>query len=238
MKKRLFSCYLFLLVSSPLLAAVSDDGLIGFWPFNGNANDESGQNNHGTAYGATLTTDRFGTDNSAYVFDGNDKIIVPDSDSLDRTGPLSFSVWVKPETLSNTRMVLGKSNYTSTTNYLLRVKSDGYIQWEYAGYTETGSSPLQLSTWHHLVVTATGPGLVKKIYIDNVLRAMTPSSTGPSGAVTNPLTFGYASYNSEYFIGTIDDIRMYDKELSLPEIEALYLESGPKTELIFSNGFE
>jgi len=46
------------------------DGLVAYYPFNGNANDESGNGNNGTVYGATLTTDRFGNTNKAYSFDG------------------------------------------------------------------------------------------------------------------------------------------------------------------------
>jgi len=49
------------------------DGLVAFYPFNGNANDESGNLNNGTVNGATLTTDRFGNGNSAYNFNGIDE---------------------------------------------------------------------------------------------------------------------------------------------------------------------
>ena len=49
---------------------VPANGLVGWWPFNGNANDESGNGNHGTVNGATLTQDRFGNANMAYGFDG------------------------------------------------------------------------------------------------------------------------------------------------------------------------
>ena len=59
------------------LAASADltDGLVVWYPFSGNANDQSGNGNHATVYGATLTADRFGNPNSAYWFDGvNDYI--------------------------------------------------------------------------------------------------------------------------------------------------------------------
>lgn len=46
------------------------EGLIAYFPFNGNANDEAGNGHDGIVYGATLTTDRFGNTNSAYEFDG------------------------------------------------------------------------------------------------------------------------------------------------------------------------
>jgi hypothetical protein len=47
-----------------------NDGLVAYYPFNGNANDKSGNGNHGTVHGATLTEDRFGNADSAYNFDG------------------------------------------------------------------------------------------------------------------------------------------------------------------------
>ncbi|HOO98036.1 MAG TPA: T9SS type A sorting domain-containing protein [Bacteroidales bacterium] len=204
---------------------IPGDNLIGFWSFNGNANDLSINSNHGTVNGATLVPDRFGTPARAYHFDGNDYISIPHSTTLNMQDALSFSVWIKPETLSGTRMVFGKSNYTTTTDYLLRVKSDGYIQWEYDGYTDTDSSQLKLNTWHHIVVTASAPGEIKKVYIDNQLIKETLTSSGPFGFISNPFTIGYSSRGAEYFIGTIDELRMYQKVLSESEIDALFKES-------------
>ena len=71
--------YLLLFTSFNLFAQVPNyvptDSLVGYWPFNGNAIDESGNLNDGTVNGATLTTDRFGTANAAYDFDGVDDFI-------------------------------------------------------------------------------------------------------------------------------------------------------------------
>ncbi|MCK4663035.1 MAG: hypothetical protein KAT68_09235 [Bacteroidales bacterium] len=70
------------------------DGLVAHYPFSGNANDESVNNNHGTNFGATLTTDRFGNENSAYEFDGyNDFIkIVPQTD-VSEIGNFAITIW-------------------------------------------------------------------------------------------------------------------------------------------------
>ena len=57
-------------IAQTVPAYVPTDGLVGWWPFNGNANDESGNNNHGIVNGATLSTDRFGQTNKAYNFNG------------------------------------------------------------------------------------------------------------------------------------------------------------------------
>ena len=72
------------------------NGLVGYWPFNGNANDESGNGNHGTVYGAILTNDRFGANNKAYHFNFN-WIIVP-GNNFNFTNNMSVNIWYKIDT--------------------------------------------------------------------------------------------------------------------------------------------
>ena len=69
------------------------NGLVGWWPFCGNANDESGNGNDGTVNGATPTTDRFGNVNSAYAFDGENDYIHVTSPSLLLSTNYTFSAW-------------------------------------------------------------------------------------------------------------------------------------------------
>ncbi len=93
------------------------------------------------------------------------------------------------------------------------------------------------NTWHHIVVTAAGPTLGKNIYLDNQLVATQVASGGSFGQVSDPLTFGYASYYSEYYKGIIDDIRIYDRVLSVSEVDALFdEENGTPTTIL--NTFE
>ena len=66
--------------SQTIPSYVPSNGLVGWWPFNGNANDESGLGNNGISSGSTLTSDRFANSNSAYLFDGvNDYIRITDN---------------------------------------------------------------------------------------------------------------------------------------------------------------
>lgn len=88
---------------------VSDNGLVAHYPFNGNANDESGNGNDGTVYGnVALTTDRFGNANSAYLFTQQTTSFVPpdyievnDDNSLDFTTAYSISLWFNQFTLNS-----------------------------------------------------------------------------------------------------------------------------------------
>jgi hypothetical protein len=72
---------------------VPTNGMVGWWPFNGNANDESGNGNNGTVNGATLTTDRFGNANQAYSFDGVDDYIKIQNSPNFLNQEYSVSIW-------------------------------------------------------------------------------------------------------------------------------------------------
>ncbi|MFV0265854.1 MAG: LamG-like jellyroll fold domain-containing protein, partial [Draconibacterium sp.] len=203
------------------VSVVAPENLVTYYPLDGDATDASENGHDGTVSGATLTEDRNGTANSAYLFDGNDGISIQHSDELNMSEALSFSCWIKPAVLQNA-MIFGKSNYTSATNYLLRIQSDGNLQWEYNGFLNTTTRPLEADKWYNIVVTANNPGEYRQIYVNGQLVAETISSSGPFGSITNPLTIGYASRGAEYFKGVIDDLRMYNKVLSPPEIFQLY----------------
>ena len=77
---------------------VPTNGLVGWWPFNGNANDESGNGNNGTVNGATLTSDRNGNSNSAYYFSGagcGTRIDLNlNTSSISNSNEYTISIWV------------------------------------------------------------------------------------------------------------------------------------------------
>lgn len=71
------------------------NGLVAYFPFNGNANDASGNGHNGTVYGATLTTNRFGNPNGAYYFDGSSAYITAPFTNTVFTADFTASVWFK-----------------------------------------------------------------------------------------------------------------------------------------------
>ena len=93
--KNLLTTLFALFIISVVSAQIPSDGLVGYWPFTGNANDASGNGNNGTVNGATLTTDRFGNANSAYSFDGNDRINLSLID-LSSYNQMSMDIWIYP----------------------------------------------------------------------------------------------------------------------------------------------
>lgn len=76
-------------------AQIPTNGLVGYWPFNGNSNDVSGNNLNGVVNGAVITSDRFGNENSAYAFDGNSYIEIAPSPSINTANldAVSISIW-------------------------------------------------------------------------------------------------------------------------------------------------
>jgi hypothetical protein len=85
-----------LLRANVVVCGVPSNGLVAYYPFNGNANDESGNGNNGVVYGATLVPDRFGNSNRAYYFNGTNNYIVTNSDTGLPRGYVQFtiSVWI------------------------------------------------------------------------------------------------------------------------------------------------
>ncbi len=75
-------------------AEIPTEGLVAYYPFNGNANDESSFDNHGTVNGATLTSDRFGNVDRAYSFDGDGDSILSDY-IIEPQSTTTFSFWAK-----------------------------------------------------------------------------------------------------------------------------------------------
>ena len=109
---------------------VKDHGLVAYYPFNGNANDESGNGNNGTVNGSTLTADRYGKADSAYSFNGNAVISVKHSATLDLKNEFTVSAWINfsPGHPVMQRQIVwygdGRNAYDPYCLYILNTSSD------------------------------------------------------------------------------------------------------------------
>ncbi len=137
------------------------NGLVAYYPFIGNANDASGNGNNGTVNGATLTTDRFGSANKAYNFDGSSSYVqVADNPMLDLTGDFSLSLWEYSDQLGPTfsRVILSKHPYGIIDGYWLARHPTGQLDFEADPYFDgttprTDSSRIHAQQWQHVVFT-------------------------------------------------------------------------------------
>ncbi len=201
------------------------NGLVAWYPFNGNANDESGNGNHGVVNGATLTADRSGNGNSAYLFNGINNNIVSTPDLPASNSPRTISLWTKTNSSSAGLMSAaaygsGAGGYVIFPAFILN--SNGKY------YFESGSSSNQLfsessvsdNNWHQITLTYSGQNTPVRMYVDGVLNA---SSVNLDLITENsPFVIGSASWADLWFSGIIDDIAIYNRALTQEEITALY----------------
>ena len=229
MKKTLFIIFLCIAICSEAQINL-DEGLVAFYPFNGDALDMSGNNHNGTVYGATLTNDRFGMPNSAYFFNGSsDYISIEDHEDL-RMSSVSLVAWItfisSPFDLQNIiSKPLGNENNDSYVFWWM----DGGIN----GHVGSESSPgpflyydwfPMLDDWYFMVYTFNHESNTQKIYINGEEVASGISETEISWD-NHPVLIGAESdYETlqYFFFGNIDDILIYNRALNTEEIETLY----------------
>jgi len=204
--------------------------LVAFYPFNGNANDESGNGHYGTVSGAVLTEDRFGNPNSAYYFDGlNDYIRIPNHDSLNFQHAVTINYWMRIGQLFN-REAFPISHGSWENRWKVSLIPGDQLRWTVK--TSTGIKDLDTETrmvtdtWYNVTVYYSGADF--EIYIDGELNSFS-SMSGLISSTTYDLTIGQRLPNDPNynFKGVLDDIRIYNYGLSVQQIEDLYSSGTP-----------
>jgi glucose/arabinose dehydrogenase len=184
------------------------------------AADLSGNGNNASLSGATWTA--AGKNAGAISFDGtNDSLSIADAPTLDLTTGMTLSAWVRPTGGSTYRTVLFKER-PSGLAYALYAQTGGTgpsgHAWIGGGEPRARStSQIGAGAWMHLAATYDGSNV--RLYIGGNLAATAPA-TGAIGTSTGPLKIGGNAVVSEWFGGQIDDVRVYDRALSLAEIQA------------------
>lgn len=222
-----------------------DVGLVAYYPFNGNANDESGYGNNGTVYDAALTTNRMGKPNSAYAFNGSTSYIhVPNSDQInfDRDQDFSCSVWVSvPAAQADLDVVdnaiLEKWSFSGGYPFVVRYENESHPEHpgEIAAHRYDGTTSSMLhsgivlsrNVFHHIAYIKQDSSL--SLFVDGCLSSRTNDSAVASTKNSSDLFVGRRGVSQPYdilFKGVIDDIRIYNRALSASEVMQLYMEGG------------
>jgi hypothetical protein len=223
---------------SPIAAEtlVIIEGLVAYYPFNGNANDASGNTHHGSVFGPVLAYDRHGMGRAAYQFDGiDDYIELPDEASFDFT-EYTISVWVRVDTLPIVPAPMQPGKYTTINkgsnlgNYTLYVAKYGgasYCNLSYAHRVSVGTwsmgcydGNLYRFNWYNVTITM---DTEINIYVDGVLQCTSSGMTAALQNDDNVLIGKLRTGVDELpFKGFIDDVRFYNRALSSTEIQQLY----------------
>ncbi len=218
---------------------IPTDGLIAYWPFNGGANDESGNEINAAVVGPTLTSDRHGNINAAYAFDGLNDYLEADA-SLLPTAERTISLWFYANTVDNRPGLLGYGgSSTRGTSWFMGLNVNGIksfhmsCHWLINRIDYYYTDP-PVNEWYHWVITTDISGT--KIYVNGLEEES--NTTYVDNTYVNGKEIGigviassngnvpYTDGNVKYFNGTIDDIRIYNRALNESEIEALYHEDG------------
>ena len=207
---------------------VPTNGLIGYWPFNGNANDESGNGNHGKVNGATLVSDRNGNVNTAYSFDGNNDYI--DLGKWENGGTFTISVWVNYSKFQNNSRLLDFGNGENVNNIVIynRGKSN-YLTYYSTSMKSDLTSDIYIdnffstNNWTNLIITLDSNKNIK-LYRNNILIDSKFINHLPEKIFRSNQYFGKSNWQiDEYLAGKLDDIAIYNRALTQEEITALYL---------------
>lgn len=218
--------------TSQSIGQVSTNGLVLYYPFNGNANDESNNGNAGIVYGdMKLGNDRFGKENSAYFFDGvNDSIV--SSLSVPLATEYAVSVWFNYVTSSNSPVLImrGASRKCRYEPYIAILEN--MLSFWLSGCDNSGKFTtvnIDPNTWHNMIVNV--EGRTQRVYLNN--SQVGSGDKIPEEISGYPVVLGAGADSGDnpggnYFYGVIDDVRVYKRALTEGEVQALYHEGGWK----------
>jgi len=216
---------------------LDSDCLAASFPFDGNADDVSGLENHCSVEGATLIEDRFGAAESAYGFDGVDDYLarsyVADCGLFPNDDPLTYVVWIRSDEISSDgRLVLSTHFDGIGGGYNMYYSNQSVGCSVHPGDSDfgVGGGAVGDGLWHQVVCMWSTDQM--HLYVDGVLEDTSSAvgsvayPGGPAFKLGHTDTIEWDYYDSYFFEGGIDDVRIYGRALSDDEIQDLYHEGG------------
>ena len=229
-----------MMVGLVIFGEVFAQGLVAYYPFRKNANDISGNNFNGTVFGATLANDRADNPNYAYFFDGVGSYIDIPYDSSFYPASMSTAVWVNIESTpdSGISYILTTSGDNRTPPYdpfRMRIDAAGIVEVRYEGNFDSLRINLRSTTsltpgeWAFIATSynsSTGEGrlFINAVLEDYEIDMMNLDTNHIGLRIGAGQNHNRTTRIMEFFHGRIDDVRLYNRELSEMEIQQLYLE--------------
>jgi len=215
-------------------------GLVAYYPFNGNANDESGQSNNVVLYGGGFGVDRFGRPNRCLDVQKTDRGESVKNVNVSGGSSRTIALWFRPDEdpVSSNGIMINWGHYLNG-----RLQSLGYAPQNinnpsfeagfniisdniWAGLAALSTPRYLTAQWHHLAFTYSGSLTNAQLYLDGMLVSENRrllSSITQLDTVNTPLTLNGTPGHSDGIDGAIDDIRIYNRSLSSDEVWQLFI---------------
>jgi len=206
-------------------------GLVASYPFTGNANDASGNGHNGVVVGATLTSDRFGNTNSAYLFNGTSNIITlcPANQLSLYDQDFTVSAWFNGNSLTNRDETILGTDYGTVSSQLALIFRNNHPLMAFVYNDTYGKSLIQENIWYHIVFRFKKNTGEQGIFVNGAQDTLSighGAFTGTDTIRVGRWNNGSSAFGVTYFKGILDDIQIYNRAISDVEIQTLYHENG------------
>ncbi len=237
---------------------VPSNGLVGYWAFNGNANDISGNGNNGIPTNVNLTTDRFGIADNAYLFNGStSRIDINNAFFNIGWNEYTISCWsnssslLNPNNYNDSQILINtvphngvaistySSNNPFTTNwvnkYVMLANSNPTIgSWNVTNIDGYSNCFRTINNWNHIVMTKSGN--TYKMYINGILdKTLIGSMSADTYFCKIVIGALDANITPEVFLGKLDDYGIWNRALTTAEITNLYISGNCSSQVTLSS---
>lgn len=211
------------------------NGLVAYYPLNGNADDVSGNGNNGTTNDVNYVTNQFDVPNGAIQFNGGSSAVtVQPSASLNLTPSFTLSGWLYSINLNPSRagLIAKGGASSSVTQWMARWGGNGtFSLWIGNGsqYSEFLSKSIYSEgTWEAFAMSFNVTNGTINLYVNGNLDTNYTTTLTSFSSPSSVLMLGnQVSFNGNQLIGCLDNVRIYNRALSTNEVQAVYqFESG------------
>ena len=244
--KRIISGIIISLIWIISVHAQPTDNVVAYSPFNGNANDVTGNGKNASILGATLTADRLGKANDAYAFNGSNGVMTLPNVVLTSSSAFAISCWVKiagnhaTSDVGQTIIDL-RYQYQIVVSYMQSTNINNPSSFQFYIYSSpitaviySANNSVALNTWYHIVGNYGNNNM--ELYVNGILvgtQTITAPGSVPGYSNTyNTIGKDYSfNYNRGWVNGCIDEIIFYKRMLTSTEVQAIYNKELTQSEL-------
>jgi len=210
---------------------INDANLISYWKLDGNANDSKGTKT-GVDTGITYPSGLF---NQCANFNGSSKIYTSSYDTLLSNEAFSVSIWIKTTSIpSVSTLIISQANSSTINSWYIYLYTNGTIGLNTKGSTDLNIAvspyPINDGLWHNVIAAFSSSSYASAtLYVDGIYIGSNTTGTNITTSKTRGIYIGKSEDTWwPYYTGQLDDISIFNRELSLYDASNLYSQQGKK----------